>query len=584
MSDAQAAADPETSLARTALRITALLVIAGSALAVFVAGPAGLLSPYQHYSAMALGLLAAGSLALEVARPDTYRRNAVLLSAASWLYLVSNVVVSVLDGSDPDVTLVYMMWSVTLYVFLFVVLRRSLALVMSLAGAGIMTAAAALQAVSLETAGHSASVDVRATWILAQFASIALIFGVVRMLEARVAEQATVQMRLESAARERDLLRDAQRHEQRLRRLIATAQDLIAEITPEGVIVDVSPSCKAVCGYDRAEMVGRHFSAFFAPEDLEAVRGAFAQVLAREPVSTTEHRVRARSGELVPLLWSASYAAEDRVVFVIGKDLRERLQRERRAAHSAKLEALGQLTGGIAHDFNNILTAMTGATELLELQLPAEAPARRHTDLLRSAVSSATRLTDRLLRFARRDPLQLSVHDVRGMVDGAAALLERSLGRRIELVLEQTGTALPAQVDAAELETAIVNLAVNSRDAMPDGGRVVLATRQAALARELALRFGTLPAGDYAVIEVVDDGIGIPPDQLDRITEPYFTTKGQKGTGLGLSLVRSLVERLSGGLDIESEPGRGTTVRLYLPLAAMPPNVVPLHGCKASSR
>lgn len=232
-----------------------------------------------------------------------------------------------------------------------------------------------------------------------------------------------------------------------------------------------------------------------------------------------------------------------------------------------KMEAIGQLTGGIAHDFNNLLQVIVGNLEMLNRTLPAEMA--RHKRAAASAMSGAKRaatLTQRLLAFARRQPLDPKALDINAVVQGISELLRRSLGETVELETVLAGGLWNVEVDPSELESALVNLAVNARDAMPEGGKLTIETANASLDDAYASRHPEVKAGQYVVTCVTDTGSGMDPDTLSRAFEPFFTTKPEgKGTGLGLSQVYGFVKQSNGHVKLYSEVGRGTTVKIYLP-------------------
>ncbi len=234
--------------------------------------------------------------------------------------------------------------------------------------------------------------------------------------------------------------------------------------------------------------------------------------------------------------------------------------------HAQRMEAIGNLTGGMAHDFNNLLGVIIGNLDML-----AESAKLSSDDgeLLTEALDAATRGADlirRLLAFSRRQPLQPRQIAVNEMVSGIVGLLGRTLGENIPISLELAPDIWPVRVDPAQLEASLVNLATNARDAMPDGGRLMIATANRHLDADYAAGHAELTAGDYAMIEVSDTGTGIPAEIVARIFEPFFTTKEVgKGTGLGLSMVFGFVKQSGGHVNVYSEPGAGTTFRLYLP-------------------
>jgi signal transduction histidine kinase len=290
----------------------------------------------------------------------------------------------------------------------------------------------------------------------------------------------------------------------------------------------------------------RQYEARTRAEELASERSALADLNA-----TLEERVVQRTNELM-----SEVAA------------RERAQEQLRQAQ--KMESIGQLTGGIAHDFNNLLMVVMSALVLLKRRLP-ETP--QTTQLIEGALQAAERgasLTQRLLAFARQQDLQTSAVDLRGLVTGMSDLLHRSLGPRFEVVIDATADLPPAQVDANQLELAVLNLAINARDSMADGGTITISIQE-----EAVLNHPTVRSGRFLAIRVADSGTGMDNETLKRAIEPFFSTKAVgKGTGLGLSMVHGLADQLGGGFVLESEPGVGTVATIYVPQAS--------HGAEAA--
>ena len=281
--------------------------------------------------------------------------------------------------------------------------------------------------------------------------------------------------------------------------------------------------------------------------------------------------------------------AEGRVsqVIGVGTDITELKSREQALIQAQKMEAVGQLTGGVAHDFNNLLTIIVGNTELLELAISGQDPeALRQVELIRNAATRGSELTQRLLAFSRRQPLQPRPVEMERFLSDLAALLKRTLGERIALRTSCPPQAWQPVVDQGQLANAIINLAVNARDAMPHGGELTIEAEH--LPRERTAGEGLeLAPGDYVVLKVADAGTGMEPDVMRRAFDPFFTTKAVgKGSGLGLSMVYGFVQQSGGQVKIESELGRGTTVRLYLPraLAKEKPRTDPAPAAAAQSK
>ena len=250
----------------------------------------------------------------------------------------------------------------------------------------------------------------------------------------------------------------------------------------------------------------------------------------------------------------------------------EKRQLEAQLQQAQRLESVGQLTGGIAHDFNNLLTVVLGNAELLaeSLELPEELePIARN---IGDAAMRGAELTRRLLAFARRQPLEPEPTDVNRLIRDLEPLLRRSLGEACEIEVSRGAGLWPAMIDASQLESALMNLAINARDAMPGGGRLTIETANVRIDDEYQQRHPDVSIGQYVLVAVSDTGRGISPEDIDKVFEPFFTTKETgRGTGLGLSMVYGFVKQSKGHVRIYSEVGEGTTVRLYLPRAAGDP-------------
>jgi CheY-like chemotaxis protein len=231
------------------------------------------------------------------------------------------------------------------------------------------------------------------------------------------------------------------------------------------------------------------------------------------------------------------------------------------------MDAIGQLTGGIAHDFNNLLTIVIGSSETLIEQLD-NPQQQKLAELILQAAEHGGELTRQLLAFARRQPLAPQPFDVNALLDSMAPLITRTLGANLDFSIDSREGELPAFADPAQTEAAILNLCLNARDAMPDGGKLTISTAVVYLSEDQARPHGEALPGDYVQIRVSDTGSGINPDLRDRIFEPFFTTKETgRGTGLGLSMVYGFVQQSRGWLDLNSEPGKGTSFSLFLPVA-----------------
>jgi signal transduction histidine kinase/ActR/RegA family two-component response regulator len=263
--------------------------------------------------------------------------------------------------------------------------------------------------------------------------------------------------------------------------------------------------------------------------------------------------------------WQAEHALQrlnETLEERVAAEIRERIKVEEAFRQAQKMEAVGQLTGGIAHDFNNLLAAVLGNLKLLRKRLAGDASALRLIDGAIEGAERGASLTQRLLAFARQQDLDPAAVDAAELIRGMIDMLRRSIGPMIQIEMAFADDLWTAHVDANQLELALLNLAVNARDAMPGGGRLTLSARNEAT---LGAADGALAAGDYVCIAVADTGTGMDEATLARATEPFFTTKGVgKGTGLGLSMVHGMVEQSGGRLVLKSRRGKGTTAELWL--------------------
>jgi signal transduction histidine kinase len=259
----------------------------------------------------------------------------------------------------------------------------------------------------------------------------------------------------------------------------------------------------------------------------------------------------------------------DAALEALEREKSERAKTEDMLRQAQKMEAIGQLTGGVAHDFNNLLTVVVGSLVKLERRLAPEEDLRASVQRAMAGAERAAALTQQLLAFARKQPLQATVLDPNRLVERVAELLRRTLDECIAVKTALAPDLRPARVDANQLESALLNLAVNARDAMPEGGTLTLRTRNLPAA-EVPEVSAELASGSYVVIEVADTGLGMPGEVLDHAFEPFFTTKPLgRGSGLGLSQVYGFAKQSNGHVALDSAPGRGTTVRLYLPCASV---------------
>jgi PAS domain S-box-containing protein len=378
---------------------------------------------------------------------------------------------------------------------------------------------------------------------------------------------------------ERKKAEQALKHsEDQFRMLVQGVTDYaIYMIGADGRVSSWNLGAQRIKGYRPQEIIGRHFSQFYGEEDRKAGEPEKALATAAREGRFEKEGWRVRKDGTRFWAHVVIDPIRDDTGEILGyakitRDITERRETQQKLektreilAQSQKMEAIGHLTGGIAHDFNNLLMAVLGSLELMRKRLPDDP---KLTGLLDNAMLGAQRgaiLTKRMLAFARRQELDLKPVDVPDLVRGMTELLQRSIGPSIKIQTHFPLVLKPARADANQLEMALLNLAVNARDAMPDGGQIVVAAREETVA---AGHSSGLKPGAYVCLSVSDTGEGMDRTTLSRAMEPFFTTKGVgKGTGLGLPMVRGLAEQSGGHFDLQSRLGKGTTAELWLPVA-----------------
>ncbi|HEY4342819.1 MAG TPA: PAS domain S-box protein [Parvibaculum sp.] len=349
--------------------------------------------------------------------------------------------------------------------------------------------------------------------------------------------------------------------------IIDSALDVVCVMDGNSKFVSVSRRARDVWGYEPEEMLGRRFGEFLPPDRIENATVLTAEIKAgRATPQPAETRFLRRDGTFIPMLISVSWNARHSLMFAFMRDLTEQKEMEARLRQSQRLEAIGQLTGGVAHDFNNLLTVILGNAEALADRLNDDQRSRLLAEMTRTAAERGADLTNRLLAFARRQPLEPQACNVNKLVARMDGLIRRMLDEDIEIEVVRGAGLWTAMVDPSQLEAAILNLSVNARDAMPSGGRLTIETANAHIDESYAEQHVEVSAGQYVLLSVSDNGTGMPPEVATRAFEPFFTTKAVgKGSGLGLSMVYGFVKQSGGHVKIYSEAGQGTNVKIYLP-------------------
>jgi len=379
-------------------------------------------------------------------------------------------------------------------------------------------------------------------------------------------------------ARRRATEEELRESERRMRSIFRVAPTGIG-VTGDGVLLDVNPRICEMTGFDREELIGRSIGTLYpSPEEFDRVGSEMYLQIAGRGTGTTETRWVKKDGTILNVILSSTPIDQRNlskgVTFTLlditerkrAEEEREQLQAQ--LIQSQKMEAVGQLAGGVAHDFNNILTAILGYGHLILMGSGEKDTRRHHAEEIITSCERAASITRRLLAFCRQDISEKCRLNLNELIAASRTMLSRLIGEDVEFRFAPCPEDLTVVADPVQIEQVLMNLATNARDAMPGGGLFSIATTIRRLDDEFIALHGFGTAGDYAVITVSDSGTGMDRDTQRRIFEPFFTTKEVgRGTGLGLSVVYGILQRHDGHVVVCSNPGTGTTFRVYLPLA-----------------
>ncbi|MBI3927888.1 MAG: response regulator [Armatimonadetes bacterium] len=361
------------------------------------------------------------------------------------------------------------------------------------------------------------------------------------------------------------LYREVEQKKTELQRLFESTPEALMILDSEGVLLDLNPTACGLLGLSSEQLLGRRFRDFAAPGvDAAAILSILREKRRYDGECTLmrpDGTVRELEIHAVPNFIPGRH--------LVGfHDVTERKSLQQQLLHAQKMEAVGRLAGGVAHDFNNLLTVIGGYSDLLLASMPAQDQARQAIEEIAKAAERAADLTRQLLAFGRRQMLSPIVLDLNSLVADARRMLQRLIGADVELETRLAPSLSPVRVDPGQMMQVLVNLAVNARDAMPQGGRLILESSEQTVSGSTEV-----PDGNYAILTVTDTGVGMDGAVRSQVFEPFFTTKSpDQGTGLGLSTVYGIVKQSDGHIEVSSAPGQGTTFQIYLPASSEPPS------------
>ena len=380
----------------------------------------------------------------------------------------------------------------------------------------------------------------------------------------------------------------ARQSEERFHELLENTKDILFTLDLEGNVTFLNKSAEDVLGWSRSEARQINIKSLVAPEHLNLCSQMMQRIVNEEPLQHFEICMLRKDGHKVLLQVSARLICSNgrkEGVQGIARDVTERRHLENMVQQAQKLEAIGRLSGGLAHDFNNLFCVISGHTELMSERLESDHPAFRNLAQIKKAVDSASSLTRQLLAFSRKQVFHPRVLDLNGVVLETQKLMGRLVGGHIELFTSLNPQLRHVRVDPVQMEQVLLNLVLNARDAMPTSGKLTIATSNVDLEEGARSKRAIVPAGNYVVLSVTDNGCGMDEETQSRIFEPFYTTKELgKGTGLGLASVYGIVKQSGGFIWVYSEPGQGTTIKVYLPRVDNPATPLPFENSRPEAR
>jgi PAS domain S-box-containing protein len=402
-----------------------------------------------------------------------------------------------------------------------------------------------------------------------------------KRVQARTVELVKVNMALQEEIAERRRAEEGLwKTATRFRSLIEHASDIMAILNPDGLCQYVSPSASRILSYISADLVGRTIFEFVHPDDVTLVAETVTEALRRPGLALPEieYRLRHRNGAWHTFAATFTNLLDNSAVnglLVNCHDITERKQLEAQYRHSQKMEVIGQLAGGVAHDFNNILTVISGHCAFILDNLRQDDPLRADVERIKKSGERAASLTRQLLAFSRKQALKPQIVNLNTIVSQVEKMLQRLIGEDIALVITPAMRLGQVKADPGQIEQVMMNLVVNARDAMPQGGKLIIETANVELDQSYARQHLSVRAGPYVMLAVSDTGHGMDEATKARIFEPFFTTKeAERGTGLGLATVYGIINQSDGHIQVYSQPGQGATFKIYLPRIEKPEETV----------
>ncbi|RMH65644.1 MAG: PAS domain S-box protein [Calditrichaeota bacterium] len=369
------------------------------------------------------------------------------------------------------------------------------------------------------------------------------------------------------------------------RNIIKTAPAMVVILHEPDIIAEFNIFAQELTGYRKEEVIGKSFTdLFIKPAWQSNIRKVINALFNETSTYCGEPTpIRTKSGETLLISWQNARIEDPlhhcAAILAIGLDVTEQKKMEETLLQAQKMEAIGRLAGGVAHDFNNLLTVIQGYTDLLSLKIKETQGARAALDEIGKAVERAHKMTSQLLAFSRKQVLNPQLFDIRIQVEQAHKILRHLLPEDINLTLNMPDHALGVYADAHQFESVIINLVVNARDAMPEGGVITINAGRIWVDEALPVHQGVVLPGEWVQVEVADTGTGIPTRHLEAIFDPFFTTKETgKGTGLGLSMIFGIIKQSGGEIDVHSQPGKGTRFIVYLPYKKTDSSLLPVSA------